>query len=222
MDPTLNHPLGDDFDRRWSELLPVIANNKVPFHLRPNISALVSVLAKTNDEDMGRSVDACDPFRPGHQLGMMYSLGSKMIRHKTGSYNWEGVDVLPYKEDSSLFKSITRQTLFRGENDLAVEFRYFEIGPGGHSTLERHVHQHAVMIIRGSGEVFVGDQVTPISLHSLVHIPPMTWHQFRATNGEELGFLCVVAVDRDKPQRPTESDLAAFAQFNGVSEFIRF
>ena len=145
-----------------------------------------------------------------------------MIRHETESYRWEGVDVLPYKEDGTLFKSITRQTLFRGENDLPVEFRYFEIGPDGHSTLERHEHQHAVMIIRGSGEVFVGDSITPIGLHSVVHIPPMTWHQFRATKGEELGFLCIVAVDRDRPQRPTEGDLAILNEIPQASEFIRF
>ena len=31
----------------------------------------------------------------------------------------------------------------------------------------------------------------------------MTWHQFRATGGEPLGFLCLVRRERDKPQRPT-------------------
>ncbi len=129
---------------------------------------------------------------------------------------------MPYKEDGGThFRSITRQTLFQGEGDLPVEFRYFEVGEGGHSTLERHQHQHAVMIIRGSGKVFVGDRITEIGLHDVVHIPPMTWHQFRAVNGEELGFLCIVNNDRDRPQRPTESDIEDLTSL-GVGDFIRY
>jgi mannose-6-phosphate isomerase-like protein (cupin superfamily) len=143
-----------------------------------------------------------------------------MIRHEN-DFGWDGVDVHPYKEDGTHFKSITRQTLFKGENDLPIEFRYFEMKADGHSTLERHHHQHAVMIIRGSGEVLVGDTVTPIGLRDLVHIPPMTWHQFRATNGEELGFLCIVSTDRDKPQRPDEANLVELRQNPNVAEFIR-
>ncbi len=144
-----------------------------------------------------------------------------MIRHHSGNYTWEEVEILPYKEDGTHFKSITRQTLFRGENDLPVEFRYFEVAADGHSTLERHEHQHAVMIIRGSGEVFVRDEITPIALHDIVHIPPLTWHQFRATNGEPLGFLCIVNNERDRPQRPNAENVAELSQFPGVGEFIR-
>lgn len=145
-----------------------------------------------------------------------------MIRHHNGDFTWDGVPILPYKEDSNLFKSITRQVLFKGHQDLDVELRYFEVGPGGHSTLERHQHQHAVMIIRGSGQVFVGDAVTPLGTQDVVHIPPCTWHQFRATNDEPLGFLCVVAVDRDRPQRPQEGDLEELRAIPGVGEFIQF
>ncbi len=144
-----------------------------------------------------------------------------MIRHETESFQWEGVDVLPYKETGTHFKSITRQTLFQGENDLPVEFRYFEILAGGHSTLERHQHQHAVMIIRGSGHVLIGDTVSEIGQRSMIHIPPMTWHQFQADNGEELGFLCVVATDRDRPQRPDENDVLSLEALAGVKGFIR-
>jgi len=36
--------------------------------------------------------------------------------------------------------------------------RYFEIQPGGYSTLERHQHPHAVVVIRGRGRVMLGDR----------------------------------------------------------------
>jgi mannose-6-phosphate isomerase-like protein (cupin superfamily) len=144
-----------------------------------------------------------------------------MIQRQTEHCRWEGVDVHPYKEDGTHFKTITRQTLFKGGPDMPVEFRYFEVGVGGHSTLERHQHTHVVMVIEGSGEVLVGDEVTPIGMHDLVKIPPLTWHQFRASQGETLGFLCLVATDRDRPQRPGEPELDELRVTPAVAEFIR-
>ena len=38
--------------------------------------------------------------------------------------------------------------------------------------------------------------------HDLVRVPPRTWHQFRATPTAPLGFLCLVACGRDRPERP--------------------
>lgn len=144
-----------------------------------------------------------------------------MIRHHAGGFRWDEVDVHPYKEDGTIFKSVTRQTLFKGVENLPVELRYFEVGPEGHSTLERHEHVHVVMVARGSGQVLVGDTVTAISQFDMVHIPPMTWHQFRATNGEELGFLCIVSQERDKPQRPGATEVEELSANPVVAEFIR-
>jgi mannose-6-phosphate isomerase-like protein (cupin superfamily) len=144
-----------------------------------------------------------------------------MIRHQVESFRWEGVDLLPYKEDGTIFKSVTRQTLFHGGHDLPVEFRYFEVGEGGHSTLERHCHAHVVMVVRGSGQVLVGDEISDIGVHDLVQVAPMTWHQFRANRGEELGFLCLVSADRDRPQRPDPADLDQLRSHPTVADFIR-
>ncbi len=144
-----------------------------------------------------------------------------MIKKATGEWTWDEVPIHPYKEDGTHFKSITRQTLFAGANDVDVECRYFEMAADGHSTLERHQHQHIVMVLRGSGEVLVGDTVSPIGPQDLVHIPPMTWHQFRATRGEPLGFLCIVSNQRDKPQRPTAEDVTQLKQNPAVGGFIR-
>ncbi len=144
-----------------------------------------------------------------------------MVRHHDKDFTWDGVDVLPYKEDGNLFKGVTRQTLHKGDPSFPIEVRYFEVETDGHSTLERHEHVHVVMIIRGSGTVFAGDKVTPIELHDVVHIPPMTWHQFRANQGEELGFLCVVSTERDRPQRPGSAELEQLRADPKVGEFIR-
>ena len=42
---------------------------------------------------------------------------------------------------------------------------------------------HAVLILRGRGHCLVGGEVKPIETRDLVTVPPMTWHQFRATQG---------------------------------------
>jgi len=135
-------------------------------------------------------------------------------------FRWEGVEQLPYKEDDrALFKSITRQLLF-SDPAMHGELRYFEVAPGGFSTLERHEHLHAVLILRGRGQCLVGDQVRPIETHDLVTVPALTWHQFRATTNEPLGFLCMVNAARDKPQLPSPEDLAKLREEPAIAAFL--
>ncbi len=147
--------------------------------------------------------------------------GPPLHRRAHGDYRWDGVDELPYKEDDrALFKSITRQVLF-SDPELRGELRYFEVALGGFSTLERHEHMHAVLILRGRGHCLIGDAVRSLETRDLVTVPPLTWHQFRATRGEPLGFLCMVNAQRDKPQLPTAADLARLAADPAVAEFLR-
>ena len=103
---------------------------------------------------------------------------------------------------------------------LGCELRYFEIAPGGYSTLERHEHVHAVMILRGQGRCLLRDQIRMVKPFDLISIPSWTWHQFRATEGEALGFLCMVNATRDRPQLPTEQDLAALHADPVISGFL--
>ena len=139
-----------------------------------------------------------------------------------GHYRWESVPLKIYKEEGTHFSGITRQTLFAGEGDQPCELRYFEIEPGGHSTFEKHVHTHAVLILRGSGRALVGDGVREIEAFDLVHIPPLTWHQFRADRGDALGFLCQVPCERDRPTRPSDDERQALLANPVVADFARF
>jgi quercetin dioxygenase-like cupin family protein len=141
----------------------------------------------------------------------MGRMDKPFVRRHDGSYHWEGVDVLEYKQEGSApFKDVTRQVLFESA-DLPAQLRYFEVAPGGYTTLERHNHVHAVMVIRGHGECLVGDKAYAIDTHDLVNVPPMTWHQFRAAPDAPLGFLCLVASDRDRPQLPSADDALAIS-----------
>jgi len=141
-------------------------------------------------------------------------------RRAHGDYRWDGVEQLPYKEDDrALFKSITRQVLF-SDSALHGELRYFEVAAGGFSTLERHEHMHAVLILRGRGHCLIGGEVKALETRDLVTVPPLTWHQFRATKDEPLGFLCMVNALRDKPQLPTAEDLARLTADPAIAEFL--
>ena len=143
-----------------------------------------------------------------------------LVHRKARSYRWEGVQELPYKEDNrALFSSITRQVLF-SDPALHSELRYFEVAAGGFSTLERHEHMHAVLVLRGRGHCLVGGEVRRIELRDLITVPPMTWHQFRATANEPLGFLCMVNAARDKPQLPSEQDLSRMRSDARIAAFL--
>ncbi|MDE1986713.1 MAG: cupin domain-containing protein [Alphaproteobacteria bacterium] len=137
------------------------------------------------------------------------------------AFRWEDTDLLAYKEEGSApFKAITRQTLFR-DPAIKCELRYFEMAPGGYSTLERHEHMHAVLILRGRGECLIGDTVHKIETNDLVTIEPWTWHQFRANADLPLGFLCMVNVERDKPALPSSEERQALASNPKTAAFLK-
>lgn len=134
-----------------------------------------------------------------------------LVRRHAGDFHWDGVEVLRYKQDGAApFRDVTRQVLFE-DAGLPVQLRYFEVAPGGYTTLERHEHVHAVMVIRGHGRCLVGDRAYDIAEKDLVSVPPMTWHQFHAAADAPLGFLCLVASERDRPQLPAAAEAEAAA-----------
>ena len=142
-------------------------------------------------------------------------------RRHQGGFRWEQVELLAYKaEGSAPFRDVTRQVLIE-RPELGCQLRYFEVDAGGHSTLERHEHVHGVVVLRGRGRCLLGDRVVELGALDLVTVPPLTWHQFRADPAEPLGFLCLVNVDRDRPQLPGEEDLAALRGDPVVADFIR-
>ena len=142
-------------------------------------------------------------------------------RAQAGPGRWSGVEVMHYKQEGSApFRDVSRQVLF-GDALLNCQLRYFEVQPGGHTTLERHQHMHAVLVLRGRGQALVGGRVLDLAEHDLVSVAPLTWHQFRAGTDAPLGFLCMVNAERDRPQLPTEAELAALAAQPQIAAFLR-
>ena len=135
-------------------------------------------------------------------------------------YTWGGVDTLVYKQDGSPFKDVTRQVLFNGAFDIPCQFRYFEVKPGGYSTLEHHEHTHMVMIFRGHGQCLLGDAIVDVKVGDFIEIPSHTIHQFRANKGDYVGFLCLVNVERDKVQIPSAEEMEALKANPAIKEFL--
>jgi quercetin dioxygenase-like cupin family protein len=147
---------------------------------------------------------------------------SKIVRQN--DFRWSGVVRKEYKTEGSHFRDIARHTLL-GEADeersLKSVLRYFEIEPGGYSSLERHQHPHVVVVVRGRGRVILGDRVETIGYLDCVYVAPGTFHQFHATEGEPLGFLCVVDRERDRPLLPTVEERAKLAENPVVAKLLK-
>ena len=131
----------------------------------------------------------------------------RVRRFDPATYRWEGIPDQAYQGPDAAargFRDVVRRTLVPGGATPArFEVRYFQVGPGGFSRFEVHQHVHAVVVLRGEGEVRLGDQVYVVRPFDLVYVPPETPHQFRHRGGpdaEPFGFLCVVDAERDRPR----------------------
>jgi quercetin dioxygenase-like cupin family protein len=143
------------------------------------------------------------------------------VRRQTSPLRWEGVEVLAYKDEGSApFRDVTRQVLF-DDPAMGCQLRYFEVSAGGHTTLERHEHHHAVIIQHGRGRCLLGDRIHLVTPFDLIEVPSLTWHQFRADEDAPLGFLCMVNMVRDKPQLPDAEALARLRANPAIAAFVR-
>lgn len=126
--------------------------------------------------------------------------GSRVVRFQDG-FRWEGIPVARYKHADGNWSGVSRTTLVGDQGEKsAFHVRYFEIAPGGFTTLEQHAHEHAVLVLRGRGQVVLGEQTHDLHFGDLVYVGPREQHQFRnSAIGEPLGILCIVDAQRDKP-----------------------
>jgi S-methyl-1-thioxylulose 5-phosphate methylthiotransferase len=143
---------------------------------------------------------------------------------RSRNFRWEEIPTQEYKAEGTHFRGITRQVLLgegEGEGDLAFITRYFEMEPGGYSSLERHQHPHSVVVLRGTGKVILGDAVHDLAPFDCVYVAPGCLHQFHASGPEPLGFLCIVDRERDLPELPADEEVAALQARPEVGEWVR-
>ena len=124
----------------------------------------------------------------------------KLIRHK-GKCRWQGVKTDKYKTDASHWSMVLRRVLI-GDNGEKTKFhlRYFEIAPGGFTSLEYHKHSHVVVGITGKGICLINNKKHKIGFLDTVYIGPNTVHNLQNPHDEPFGFFCIVDAKRDRPK----------------------
>jgi quercetin dioxygenase-like cupin family protein len=135
--------------------------------------------------------------------------GSRIHRYQPGTgpsapHTWLGVPVQEYKPATEHHCGVVRSVLVGdcGEQ-TRFQVRYFEIAPAGFTTLEHHRHEHAVVVLRGRGEVYLEDRWHEVGFGDTIYVAPDEMHQLRnATATEAFGFLCIVDRERDRPVSP--------------------
>ena len=107
---------------------------------------------------------------------------------------------------------LTRDLAFKGVRRVELvgkfaersptDLRYFEIEPGGYSSLEKHLHAHIVIGARGRGVLVLGERRETLAPMDVACIGPLETHQLRNESSEPFGFFCIVDHDRDRPGAP--------------------
>ena len=126
---------------------------------------------------------------------------SRVVRFDGRGFAWEGVARREYKSADGTWTAVSRQQLVGGAGESCTfHLRYFEVAPGGHTTLERHRHEHVVVVLRGHGEVELAGRREPLAFGDLVWVAPHEPHRFRNAGSDPFGFLCTVDAERDRPE----------------------
>jgi ribulose-bisphosphate carboxylase large chain len=143
-----------------------------------------------NETDRGGEIRPRAPHTSG---------GSRVLRLGP-DFRWKGVPAADYKQAGDHWRGVARTVLVGDAGEgTAFHVRYFEVAPGGFTSLEEHAHEHMVVVLRGRGHVRLGDAVHELGFGDAVYVAPHAVHQFRNASGEPFGFLCVVDARRDRP-----------------------
>jgi mannose-6-phosphate isomerase-like protein (cupin superfamily) len=125
---------------------------------------------------------------------------------------WDGVEVEGYRPGAAT--GVERHTIVGGRKESAsdpgpgIEVRYFELAPGAVSRLEKHEHEHFVIVKCGLGHAVIEQDVTEIAANDVIYVAPLELHQFVNRGEEPFGFYCIVNAVRDFSQEPSAEDLA--------------
>jgi quercetin dioxygenase-like cupin family protein len=116
-----------------------------------------------------------------------------VIHRYKGAFDWEGGELGRYPPEREMKGVSVRWLIGPVEQAPNFALRYFEVEPGGWTSLDQHAHDHGVMVLRGRGRVRLGEEAFDIGFGDVVYIPPNEVHQLKCVGGDEpLGFLCVI------------------------------
>lgn len=114
--------------------------------------------------------------------------------------------------------AVVRHTLIGHKKEAATdpgpssEVRYFDLPPNSCTRLEKHEHEHFVIVGDGVGFAIVGDDVREVRRHDVVYVAPWEPHQFLNRSDAAFGFFCMVPACRDIPQLLSSAELEHLAR----------
>ncbi len=135
----------------------------------------------------------------------------RRIIGKTES-GWDGVEREGYVPGTQT--AVERHTIVGGRKGAlgdagpSHELRYFAVPPGAVTRLEKHEHEHYVIVGEGTGYAVVGETVREVREHDVVYVGPFEPHQFLNRGTETFGFFCIVSAIRDFSQELDPDELA--------------
>jgi len=132
---------------------------------------------------------------------------------RNGSWAWEGVPLQEYGESRP---GVTVQRFIsRQDNSNNMEIRYFELQAGMSSNFEKHNYEHAVLVLKGTGTVQIGDEIHEIGFGDAIFIESDDVHRFVAGDEGPLGFMCAVLDKELRFQVHGEQDLVMYDDNTG-------
>lgn len=122
----------------------------------------------------------------------------------SGDFSWTARRDQRYKTSQDLpFKGVRRVELVGKQGEpCSFELRYFELEPGGYTSLEKHVHTHVLIGARGRGLVIMNEERQALNPDDIAYVAPLQVHQLRNEGDGPFGFYCIVDKDRDRPMPP--------------------
>ena len=167
--------------------------------LEASTRQIMDVIRSASEERL----EAPQPVRD-HPTGAQ---GPRVLKHLPG-FEWKGRPSSAYKDARDLsgdlaFEGVRRVELVgRFGERSRTDLRYFEIEPGGYSSLEQHLHAHIVIGARGHGVLVAGGRRETLAPMDVACIEALEAHQLRNESSEPFGFFCIVDHDRDRPTAP--------------------
>jgi quercetin dioxygenase-like cupin family protein len=147
---------------------------------------------------------------------------ARIVRRKGDG--WLGIPIAGYAPEQP--GNVERHTIVgeRRTDESApgpkLELRYFRLAAGGASRLEKHDHEHYVIVGEGRGKVYVDGEVSDLEQHDVVYVAPMQPHQFVNSADEPFGFYCIVSTVRDFYSELSEDEHQAIAKHPGT-DFVQ-
>jgi quercetin dioxygenase-like cupin family protein len=112
------------------------------------------------------------------------------IHRQRDDGSWEGVVPATYGDPA--FAGVEKHELIgRADGAGSYRVRYFHVPAGGRTALERHPHDHGVVIQSGRARVTLGSEVHELGPGDVVYVAGDELHCFEALGDAPLGFICV-------------------------------